>query len=377
MFKQNCNVHGFLYFNEIEEEIIRHPEFNRLADVKQLGYAYKAAYKGATHSRLAHSLGTCFLSREIVKDTILKNRELLLKSKDIRNLPNENELNEIESQINSLSAAALLHDINHVPYSHLIQHNLLRSYEIILSESGFENRIDNFYSCKKFDSTHRENVKNILIKSRHRNFKYAGLFHEIIRGDLGASTLDFVARDHLKCGFGKLDLDRPYDSFLFVKVRNKVRIALDIRLNTFPLTMVYNILFNRFKLAQRVYFHRTTTAAEAMIGRAIRRLLELGETKRDNILNDFILKNENDYRFMCFLEDHSDSIIKKIGSALKTRQLYDEAFTLEWKTEDDPIRPFLCENFIGEDNFMKCKELEQAIAKEFDIAEDRIIIFCH
>ena len=72
----NDPVYGFLHFPEPElMQIIEHPWFQRLRHIKQMGLAHQV-YPGATHTRLHHSLGACYLMGKALDELRLKGIEL-------------------------------------------------------------------------------------------------------------------------------------------------------------------------------------------------------------------------------------------------------------------------------------------------------------
>ena len=84
--------------------------FQRLRHLKQLGLGH-VTYPNATHSRLAHSLGVLAIMSRVLRsaaDTLKLSQE---KQQDLR-------------------LAALLHDIGHYPYSHLME----RLGDVVLTE---------------------------------------------------------------------------------------------------------------------------------------------------------------------------------------------------------------------------------------------------
>src|SRR4029079_888580 len=81
--------------------LIDTPEFHRLRRVRQLGLAY-FAYQSAEHSRFTHSLGAGHLATRIL-DKLSRKYEI-----------------SAEDRI-AVRAAALLHDIGHGAFSHVIE----------------------------------------------------------------------------------------------------------------------------------------------------------------------------------------------------------------------------------------------------------------
>src|SRR5690348_9996414 len=77
------------------------PEFQRLRRIRQLGLAY-FAYQAAEHSRFTHSLGAFHLAARMIAKLRL--------SYEIA-----------EEHQTAVRVAALLHDIGHGPFSHVIE----------------------------------------------------------------------------------------------------------------------------------------------------------------------------------------------------------------------------------------------------------------
>src|SRR5262245_52475840 len=95
-------VHGDIGLSQLEVDLIDTPSFQRLRRLKQLGLA-SLVYPNADHSRFAHSLGVFHLMGRGI-DTLI-HKERLDESTDKQ----------------KLRLAALLHDVGHYPYSHLME----------------------------------------------------------------------------------------------------------------------------------------------------------------------------------------------------------------------------------------------------------------
>ena len=54
-------IHGSIFLNEGEEAVIESVEFQRLRQIKQLGFS-EFSFPGATHNRFLHSIGVNHVS---------------------------------------------------------------------------------------------------------------------------------------------------------------------------------------------------------------------------------------------------------------------------------------------------------------------------
>ena len=94
------SIHGIIVIDDFIKKIIDTEEFQRLRNIKQLGYCY-FVFPGASHNRFEHSIGVYHLTKEY-----------------ICHLNKENEhINHYEKKI--LLISALIHDLGHGPFSHL------------------------------------------------------------------------------------------------------------------------------------------------------------------------------------------------------------------------------------------------------------------
>jgi HD superfamily phosphohydrolase len=101
------SVHNIIRLNTDSAEgrllvrLVDTAEFQRLRRIKQLGLAL-FTYQGAEHSRFTHSLGALHLATRILD-----------------NLAEKYKISEAERV--AVRAAALLHDIGHGAFSHVIE----------------------------------------------------------------------------------------------------------------------------------------------------------------------------------------------------------------------------------------------------------------
>ena len=95
-------------------DLVEHPFFQRLRRIKQLSLTHYV-YPGALHTRFHHALGALHLMRQTIAT---------LRAKDIYISPEESEAVQI---------AILLHDIGHGPFSHTLEHTLIKVHHEELS----------------------------------------------------------------------------------------------------------------------------------------------------------------------------------------------------------------------------------------------------
>jgi len=124
-------VHGDILLSPLATHLIDTPEVQRLGRIMQLGFAH-LVFRGATHTRFAHGVGTYWVSREILRHVQANHARL--------GLPLPAALAEGPLDFATLgevvSAAALLHDITHIPFGHTLEDEL---QDIYLKHDALEN----------------------------------------------------------------------------------------------------------------------------------------------------------------------------------------------------------------------------------------------
>src|SRR3989337_2373005 len=122
------SVYGVINISPFEKRLISTKEMQRLRGIKQLGFV-NLVYPDAEHSRFAHSIGVSHQAKMIV-DQVVKNIRNSKRYQGWRHQfinEEENKINIIEEDIITpierivISAAALLHDLPHSPFSHEIE----------------------------------------------------------------------------------------------------------------------------------------------------------------------------------------------------------------------------------------------------------------
>lgn len=263
-------VHGDITLDrDLEVALMDTPEFQRLRGIKQLGTA-SLVYPTAVHSRFDHSLGTCHLTRRIVAH-ITAAQGPFLDAEEER----------------ALYAAALLHDVSHIPFGHTFEDE-----RHIFPRHDAPERLRAFLRDGQLGKTLArlgltESVAGILSGGGRP------VLRDIVSGTICSDLLDYLARDTFFCG-----LSGGYDARLYRSFRvdrNTDRLYLDAQKDGIVredvVSEVVNLLRLRYFLSERVYFHHSKTASGAMISRAVEcavneglRLEDLFDLRDDTLL---------------------------------------------------------------------------------------------
>jgi len=243
-------VHDLIDFNHSNPRdrlllrLIDTPEFQRLRRIRQLGLA-SMAYPGAEHTRYSHCLGTAHLARRMLFE-----------------LGKSAALDDEQSFV--CVCASLLHDLGHGPFSHVMERFLNLAHEertanIILSEESAVHAI-----LASYDPALPERVAGMI-------HGQPTIYGSIISSQLDADRLDYLLRDSLMTGvkYGVYDLERIL-KMLRVDESGR-RIVMDYK----SLMAVEKYLQSRYHMYRQVYFHKTVTAAEAMLTSLLRRAASL------------------------------------------------------------------------------------------------------
>ncbi|WDF77332.1 HD domain-containing protein [Mucilaginibacter sp. KACC 22773] len=173
-------LYGSVQISSFEKRLINTPEFQRLRGIKQLGFV-SLVYPAAEHSRFVHSIGVCYQAKKLIWQ-INENfkREKRYRSwrksgKYGSTLPEipltDVEITTVEKIV--ISAAALLHDLPHSPFSHEIESPNSDPLYGILSHDKFDSNPVLFKYL--FDTEHSTLANVIKI--------YNTKFWEILKAD--------------------------------------------------------------------------------------------------------------------------------------------------------------------------------------------------
>ncbi len=245
-------IHDLIIFDlECEEDrvllrAIDTREVQRLRRIKQLGMAHMA-FHGAEHSRFSHSVGVMHLVKRMI-DRLGRGQEI-----------------DPQWRLATL-CAGLLHDIGHGPFSHVMEKFFKTHHEewterIILDRSSEINKV-----LRDSSVDLPERVVEVL-----RGRPEPRWLKGVISSQLDADRFDYLMRDSHMTGvkYGIFDLERL---LLLMRIdRDGERIVVSSK-GTLPLE---RYLQSRYQMYRLVYFHKTVTAAEAMLMMVLNRARDL------------------------------------------------------------------------------------------------------
>jgi len=263
-------VHGLIELEGEEAAIVPRLlgacEVQRLRRIRQLGLT-SLAFPGAEHTRFAHALGAAHVMRR-----------LLHRLRQIDgDLPFWQRVTSERAR--EAIAAAFLHDVGHGPLSHLFEaampgalHHESWTERILLDPSS-----DVHATLIRHDPYLPQRIAD-LIRGRHE-LPYLA---KAVSGTFDVDRCDYLLRDAHATGvrYGEYDLPWLLRSLRFSAspqgeekgASGAPTLALD---GAKGLSAIESFILARFFMFQQVYFHKSTRAAEWMIGAILRRVVEL------------------------------------------------------------------------------------------------------
>jgi HD superfamily phosphohydrolase len=228
--------------------LIDTPEFQRLRRIKQLGLGLYT-YQGAEHSRFTHSLGAFHLMTRVL-DRLSERHAIAPEDRA------------------AARAAALLHDVGHGSFSHVMEkvldfHHESWTVKIVLSK---DNEIGKLLA--NYSSDLPRNVAAII----EGKFQPAAL-GQLVSSQLDVDRMDYLLRDSLMTGakYGIYDLEWIIHALAIDEDADRIYVAAR------GLYAVEEYLHARYYMFRQVYFHRTLRSAEAVLRSILRRALKVLE----------------------------------------------------------------------------------------------------
>lgn len=308
----NDPIYGFVTIpGDLIYDLINHPYFQRLRRIKQLGLT-NLVYPGALHTRFHHAIGAMHLMQEALLNLKQKGTEIS------------------EEEETAALIAILLHDVGHGPFSHALEHSIVKGISHETISSMLMNRLNSEFEGKL----------SLAIQIFNNDYKKKFL-HQLVSSQLDMDRLDYLKRDSFFTGVseGIISSDR------IIKMLNVVNDQLVVEVKG-----IYSI--EKFLIARRlmywqVYLHKTVLSAETLLVNILKRAKELSASgitlfatpvlqqflqnnytsadfEKDPVLLDLFARLD-DYDIMAAIKvwsTHTDTILKKLSEGLLERKLY-------------------------------------------------------
>ena len=272
-------IHGAIEITPEERDLVDSPQYQRLRNVKQLGFA-DLAFPGATHTRYAHGLGAMAVATKVF--------DVLAPQLDL-------EPDDRARFRQTLRLAVLFHDLGHAPLSHATERimppvaqlkvpawvqsdkrNIDRKadhedYTLkLVLDSGLAAEIRRRMAPKGIEPDH---VASLIcgrpppgphpFRSRGRDL--LPILRQVVSGELDADRMDYLQRDSFFTGvnYGKFDADWIIQNLASHEKDGRVFLALAHR----AVFAFEDFLLSRYHMFLSVYFHYASVGYEVLLQR--------------------------------------------------------------------------------------------------------------
>lgn len=319
------NVWGLIHLRMADCRLLDTPLLQKLRWIRQLGMSY-LVYPSAEHSRFQHTIGVYHVVREFlgaVKDA--RSSGVSLASGHYWDIDPSDAPKEAPKVAPLLCDAALLHDVGHLPFSHVLEKAVSKNEKLFCVGGVMVRKFT--YPAKKLLGKGKWPLAEclslaVVLSERFRRF-YSGVIRrtdpdavykvaaliagiavdpnnralpDIISSGLDADKIDYLRRDALACGIPLgIDVARIFHRSAFISLpfkdypkgfstgdANPEKNMIVFVVNASGMDTVEEMAQARMAMYHRVYFHHKTRTAERMIEKA------LTAAARDSSLKDVL-----------------------------------------------------------------------------------------
>ena len=334
-------IHRDILVPSSHAKIIDTREFQRLRSIQQLSTC-EYVFPAATHNRFSHSLGAYYLAKELTFSINEVKPETI--SKDDAEL---------------VHLAALLHDIGHPPYSHLLEtpdvfatyHSHEHWGRLLLESEDTEIGA----ALREVIGEQRLNRLFALMDGKNEcdGVDIPPFMKEIVSSQLDVDRMDYLVRDQANTGaqIGGFDIARVFRAL-------RVGDNGHFYVKNWGLPAIEAYLVTRYHMYNQVYFHKVNMLTQnylvKMLSRA--RVLALnGQLEIDGRLKNMLL-NEN-------------------LSAVEYSELNDSHVKValpDWAVHEDEILSLYAEKLLSRKNFHKSIRIDSLTIEMVEIIKQRL-----
>ncbi len=274
-------IHGSVELYPWEMEIIDSVAFQRLRNIKQLGFS-EFAYPCAVHNRYIHSIGAAHLAGAAFQAIFRKH---FFSSQE-----------NYHHYYYLARVSALLHDIGHGPFSHAIETSMPSVAKLglpvevtgkdpkrqashedytlkIILDSSLTPVLEKNYARFGISPWTIACVMNLSLKEKDgffsdRGVSFRKVLHQIISSEMDADRMDYLQRDSYYTGvsYGKFDANWLLTNLGVYIEKKTAHMALSERaIYTFE-----DFLLSRYHMFLMVYLHHKSVCYEKMMEEYLR-----------------------------------------------------------------------------------------------------------
>lgn len=329
-------IHGYIFLTRIEEAVSQHPLVLRLHYIHQTSFTY-LTYPNAHSTRYPHSLGVMHVAGEIFVSALTNTPKAVLghvagivaNYLDSIELKDEVTADLQEMQVDergeqlygtlqwgpkhraasnarlpsvmedaniytpmvvlfqAVRLAAMLHDVAHPPFSHIVEYGLLQVGEgaylghervgselidLITTDPALTQR-PAFKATPAFSKAVLMLAREILDAKKGSNFW--GIKETLLSGPIDADRLDYVRRDAYSAGMvPSYDIRRLVDAAFFRYRADSEIIEIGFRPNC--LSSFENFFFARYDLYRYMIYHHDVVRRNLSVQRLLNIVMKAG-----------------------------------------------------------------------------------------------------
>jgi len=334
-------IHRDILVPSSHATIIDTKEFQRLRSIQQLSTC-EYVFPAATHNRFSHSLGAYYLAKQ-----------LTVAIEEV----NSGTISDEDAELVHL--AALLHDIGHPPYSHLLE-----TPEVFATYHSHE-----YWGRLLLESNETEigkALRNVIGGKRLKRLfalmdgqnecdgvSIPPFMKEIVSSQLDVDRMDYLVRDQANTGaqIGGFDIARVFRA---------LRVGSDghFHVKKWGLPAIEAYLVTRYHMYNQVYFHKVNMLTQNYLVKMLSRARTLA------LSGDLELTGR--LRLMLLEENLTPVQYAEINDSHVKVALPD------WAQHDDEILSLYAEKLLSRKDFHKSIRIDTLTMEMVDVIKSRL-----